>query len=81
MNNLESLLQQCLAEILETDPANVAVATPLAELGVDSLLALRFAGKAAERLGCTLEPEWLYDYPSITQLAQFLRQSSAQSAA
>lgn len=70
--NLEMTLKMCLAEILEREPDTLSVTATLAEQGVDSLLGLRFAGKLSDQLDEEVELEWLYDHPTIAQLATFL---------
>lgn len=74
MEDIEALLTRCLAEVMAVDAAAIPPDATLAELGVDSLLRVRFAGIAGERLGREFEPEWLYDYPSISAMAALLRQ-------
>ena len=74
MEDIEALLTRCLAEVLAIDAAAIPPDATLAELGVDSLLRVRFAGIAGERLSREFDPEWLYDCPSISAIAALLRQ-------
>jgi acyl carrier protein len=48
------------------------VTTSFADLGMDSLVGLRFSRKIQDLLGVEIELEWLFDYPTIRQLSEFL---------
>lgn len=72
MLEIEATMTQCLAELIGMDAARIDPRAPLSDYGVDSLLALRWAGKLAPLIGREVELEWLYDYPTIAELAAFL---------
>jgi acyl carrier protein len=72
MNDLEAIIATTLAEILECEVMPPITAS-FDSLGLDSLLGMRFAGKLADRFGMEVELEWLYDFPTIEQLASFLK--------
>lgn len=72
MTLTEQVLQGALAALLELDPAKVTVTAHLSDLGVDSLIGLRFSRKIHDLTGREVELEWLYDYPTIKQLAALL---------
>ncbi|MFC3377479.1 acyl carrier protein [Rugamonas sp. CCM 8940] len=81
MSMLEQGLRDVLAQLIEVDPQQLSVTVNLSEQGVDSLLGLRFARKIEDLTGSPVELEWLFDYPTIRQLAGFLEQRAATSAA
>ena len=75
MNNasqLEELMRNALAPILDTTPDLVATTIPFDELGLDSLLALRFARRLHDLTGLEVDLEYLFDYPTVAELAAFL---------
>jgi acyl carrier protein len=65
-------LRLALAELLENDPGQVTADANFAELGMDSLVALRFARKVKDLTGIEIELESLFDYPSVAELSTFL---------
>lgn len=72
MTEREQHLRDALAELLDSKVDKVSVTTPFADLGMDSLVGLRFSRKIQDLLGVEIELEWLFDYPTIRQLSQFL---------
>lgn len=74
MPDYEQYLHTALAELMAIDPAQLSLTTPLTEQGVDSLIGLRLARKIQDLIGdeVEVELEWIFDYPSIAELAQFL---------
>jgi acyl carrier protein len=72
MTPLEERLRATLATLMDVEPDQLSVDTDLGEQGVDSLIGLRFARGIEELLGREIELEWLFDHPSIAQLASFL---------
>ena len=68
----EQHLREALAELLGSEVHKVSVTTSFADLGMDSLTGLRFSRKIQDLLGVEMELEWLFDYPTIRQLSQFL---------
>lgn len=72
MSRHEQWLTNALAELMEVDAAQVSATASFAEQGIDSLLGLRLTRKLADRLGTEVELEWIFDNPSIGELARFL---------
>lgn len=66
-----SWLTERVAQLLDTNPQDIDVDCPLAELGLSSLQAVELAGDLENRLGRPVEPTIVYDYPTITDLARF----------
>ena len=72
MTVLETFLQAALAAALTCEPHDDSITEDYCAQGVDSLVGLRFARRLQDHLGREIEIEWLYDHPSIAQLAAFL---------
>ncbi|MGN7918354.1 MULTISPECIES: acyl carrier protein [Lysobacter] len=72
MSKREPWLIDAMAEVLEVDRSQLSATESFAELGVDSLLGLRLTRKLEDLLGSEVELEWLFDHPSVRQLACFL---------
>jgi acyl carrier protein len=74
MSVREETLQRVLRELPGLAGETVCVTSHFSELGMDSLLGLRFARKLQDVFGVEIEPEWLFDHPSVDQFALFLDQ-------
>lgn len=61
-----------LAELLEIEPEEVEVTTPFNRYGLDSSAAVVLAGDLEDWLGRKIEPNLLYNYPTIEALVQHL---------
>ena len=73
--HLTLLVMSKFQEYLRTiglDETNFTVATPLGEVGLDSLDMLKIAGILAETLGLALPSTILFDYPTIELLCAHL---------
>lgn len=80
MTLLEQQLTEILAKLIDVEPGLLAPTANLGEQGVDSLIGLRFARKIEELSGAPVELEWLFDHPTIRELAGFLEQRGAAGA-
>ncbi|MEP5152676.1 type I polyketide synthase [Planktotalea sp.] len=60
------------ARALGTDGAQIDLNSPLMDMGLDSLVAVELRNTIAETLGVRLPSTLLFDYPSITKLAEYL---------
>lgn len=72
MTNSEQCLRDALAEIMEVEAQQISITMTFADQGVDSLVALRFTRSLEDLTGTEVQLEWLFDYPSIRELAPFL---------
>lgn len=72
MSKHELWLRDALADLMGVDPSEVSLTNSFAEQGLDSLVGLRLARKLQDALEIEIELEWLFDYPSIRELSQFL---------
>ena len=72
MTELEREVRNTLAALLEIEPEQVSTTTQFDELGVDSLIGLRFARKLHDLMGIEVDIEWVLDYPTVAQLTAFL---------
>jgi acyl carrier protein len=81
MRKHEEMLTAALAEVLGVDADTLSPTRSFAEQGVDSLLGLRFARRVQDLAGAEFDAEWLFDHPSLRELAAFLAAQDAQAAA
>lgn len=72
MSSREQWMQEALSRLLDVDPSQIVPTQSFAEIGVDSLIGLRFAREIQDEFGFELELEWLYDNPSIRELSGFI---------
>jgi acyl carrier protein len=72
MTKREQQLRDALAQVMEIDAGELSLTMTFAEQGVDSLIGLRLARAIEELCGMEIQLEWLFDYPTIRQLSQFL---------
>lgn len=79
--NIETRLQQALAELLGVDVQAVSPTMRFDDLGLDSLLGLRFSRSIAELVNIEADLEWIFDYPTVRELSGFLEQHAAGLAA
>lgn len=75
MSVREQELIRILREFVDADADHITPVTKFAELGLDSLAGLRFTRKVQDAFGIEIELEWLFDYPSVAELACFLDQT------
>jgi acyl carrier protein len=69
---LRDWLRAQIAGYLDLAPAEIADDVPLAAYGVDSVYALAILADIEERLELALDPELIWDYPTIGALSAFL---------
>jgi acyl carrier protein len=79
--NFEARLQQALADLLEIDVQQISPTMSFDDLGLDSLLGLRFARQVGELVDTEIDLEWIFDYPTVRDLSGFLEQRAAGLAA
>ncbi|MFJ2479053.1 acyl carrier protein [Pseudomonas sp. NPDC087598] len=72
MKDLESRLRVELATLLGIDSTQLSPTAKFDELGVDSLIGLRFARKVHDLTDIEIDIESVFDYPTLTQLVTFL---------
>jgi acyl transferase domain-containing protein/acyl-CoA synthetase (AMP-forming)/AMP-acid ligase II/NADPH:quinone reductase-like Zn-dependent oxidoreductase/acyl carrier protein/ubiquinone/menaquinone biosynthesis C-methylase UbiE len=70
--DIEHWLRRELGERLQIDGAVLDAGAPLAQYGLDSLVAVEVTARLEARLGRSLSPTMFYDYPSLETLASFL---------
>lgn len=73
MSIYEDKLLAALRDTLGNEKS-LSAQTGFSELGMDSLTGLRFLRKAQDALGIEIELEWLFDHPSVAELARFLHE-------
>ncbi|WP_332728242.1 acyl carrier protein [Pseudomonas sp. ESBL9] len=72
MTDLKHHLRDELAALLDMDPALVSTTAYFDELGVDSLIALRFARKVHDLTNIEIDVECVLENPTLAQLAVFV---------
>ncbi|GHI83243.1 acyl carrier protein [Streptomyces xanthophaeus] len=78
--SIAAMLESAVAEDLELpDGLRVGRLTTFVDLGLDSAGVVFLAGRASEYLGAEVPPEWVFDHPTIQQLARFLAQHAVTS--
>jgi 8-amino-7-oxononanoate synthase len=75
--SLKTWLANKLAEILQTSAADLDLDRDFADYGLDSVEAVNLSGELENFLGKRLPPTLLWDYPSISSLAEHLEGSAA----
>ncbi|MFH2052255.1 MAG: acyl carrier protein [bacterium] len=65
-------LVTAVAGLAQVAPLDIDTAKTFAQLGFDSLQAMKFTGLLEKSLGVELEPTLLWDYPTIDSLVDFL---------
>ncbi|MGS2644852.1 type I polyketide synthase [Streptosporangium sp. G12] len=69
---LRNEVRRAVAAALRTDPEAVDVRRPLAEIGVDSLLAVMLRRTLSERLGISLPMSLLWNRPTVSDITDYL---------
>jgi acyl carrier protein len=69
---LRDWLLALVASYLDLSPAEIDAEAPLPAYGVDSIYALTIIADIEDQLHIALEPELIWDYPTIGTLSAFL---------
>lgn len=69
---LRGEVRRAVAATLRTDPEAVDVRRPLAEMGVDSLLAVMLRRTLSERLRIGLPMSLLWNHPTVSDITDYL---------
>ena len=69
---LRDWLRTHIASYLDLPPEDISVDVPLSAYGVDSVDALTILADIEEHLQIALDPELIWDYPTIESLSTFL---------
>jgi acyl carrier protein len=69
---LEHHLREQAARVLGLAPARIALREPLGNLGFDSLMTLELRNRIEASLGLKLSATVVWNYPTITALAEYL---------
>jgi len=73
----ELLLRGTIAKVMGIDPEGISGSRSFFEQGIDSLSALRICRSLADALGHDVELDWVFDHPTIEQLAAHLERHGA----
>ena len=77
---LHTWLRSRIALYLEVEPEKVDPETSFEAQGLDSMSALTLCDEIEEQFDITVEPTLAWDYPNITKLAEYLRETIEQDA-
>jgi acyl transferase domain-containing protein len=72
LRRVEEVLRETLADVLCMKPADVGLHTTFVDLGMDSVMGVAWLPVIFERLGVSLGPTKIYEYPTIRDLAAFV---------
>jgi acyl carrier protein len=79
---IEQWFIQYLSQQLDLSPDQIDVTVPFDDFALDSATAIAMTGDLEDWLGRSVDPTLVYDYPTISDLAEYLAQDkpSADSA-
>lgn len=69
---IQDWLVNKLAQLLGLNPDDIGISTPLSRYGLDSSSTILLTSDLMDWLGCELEPDVIYQYPTIQTLANHL---------
>lgn len=70
---IESIVQAALVDVLSIDEVPVSIGSVgFHDLGLDSLLSIRYINKINENIGCHLSSIDAIDYPTVKQLSMYI---------
>jgi len=69
----EEELVRSLAEALSMEQSNIDVEKPFGEIGLDSVIGVEWVQSLNKQYASNLKASSIYDYPTIRQLAAFLK--------
>lgn len=76
---IQNWITTYLGELLEIEPNEIDPKTPFERYGLDSAAAVGLAGDLEEWLELEVDITWLYDYPTIAELSEYLAQECAKA--
>jgi acyl carrier protein len=69
---LRAFLRDAAAKLLGLPTSGVSLQRPLAELGMDSLMAVEFRSRISQAVASQMPATLLFNYPALEPLARFL---------
>lgn len=72
LRSVEAILRETLAEALYMRAADVGFNTAFVDLGMDSIIGVEWLPVIQNRLGVSLSPTKIYEYPTLRELAAFV---------
>jgi len=73
--NIQEWLINYLADVLDMEPDDIATTTPFSRYGMDSSATIILTGDLMEWLGCEIDSDDVYQYPTVQSLARFLAET------
>ncbi|MEM9219591.1 MAG: AMP-binding protein [Cyanobacteria bacterium P01_F01_bin.150] len=80
--DIQEWMRSRIAHALKIDPHQVELDTPLASYGLDSAVVVTVTTELEDRLGCELDPAFLFwEYPTIQEMALYLSTNAVSDTA
>lgn len=70
--DIQNWIVSYLADLLEMEPDEIETDIPFDSYGLDSSSAIVMTGDLEDWLGTQVDPTFIYDYPTVSALAQHL---------
>ncbi|QSJ20138.1 acyl carrier protein [Nostoc sp. UHCC 0702] len=72
VSEIQNWLVSYIAKILEVASDEIDIKVIFDEYGLDSSMAVTMIADLEARVGCTLDPTLIYEYPTIEKLARYV---------
>ena len=72
VHEIEATIANILADTLKIGEASIKPGKPFSEYGLNSINGTRFIHLLEDALDLTIPPKWMFDYPSIRDLARII---------
>lgn len=72
VEEIQAWLVSTFATLLEVTPQEINIHEPLAYYGLESVEAITISGDLSDWMGRNLSPTLVWDYPTVTAIAQHL---------
>jgi|GEM_PF-1210435 len=79
--DLENWLSRLVASLMGMKPEEVAIDRPFSAHGLSSVKAVELVAEIGQTLGRTIPPTIAFEYPTISQLAEYLAGSAVSTSA
>lgn len=73
LDHYRQLIRLIVGGLLSVEAEDIPLDLTFFELGLDSLACVRMSRQISERLSMEIDPEALFDHPTVDQLAIFIR--------
>ena len=77
IDSIASFIRERVASYANMPAAEIGLASPLSEYGLDSVSAISLCADLEDRLGIVVEPTVAWDFPTIAEMAAHLQSQVA----